>query len=94
MKITDGLQGLYGADLYKRPEPRVNKDVATTENVLKNQSLKKQENPQTDILSVLSNKEVSSLQALFGYETEQNSAVYGANGLRNVHAGMLLDVKG
>lgn len=95
MKIRDGLQNLYKPDLYQNQNPKVReisdetRDIASTP--LK--SLKAAE-PGFSLKKVLSAKELNSLNALFGYEQGGKQGLYGNNRIRNVHAGMLLDVKG
>lgn len=96
MKISNGLQSLYKPDAYKQTEGRIeNHDTKRqqTQNI-EIPVLKNDEINNSSLKKVLSSKELSSLNALFGYEHEGRGGLYGLNNLKNVSAGMLLDVKG
>ncbi|MCB0281037.1 MAG: hypothetical protein H6627_11765 [Calditrichae bacterium] len=95
MKITDGLQGLYKPDLFNNQNPKVQQKADQTEELT---SIAAKQSKTLDnsfaLKKVLSVKEINSLNALFGFEQGTQNALYGNNKMRNIHAGMLLDVKG
>lgn len=95
MKITDGLQALYKPDLFNNQNPKVQQKAAQAEEIT-SISAKQSKMPDNSfsLKKVLSVKEISSLNALFGFEQGTKDALYGNNKMRNIHAGMLLDVKG
>ena len=96
MKITNGLQNLYKADAYNQQNAKVEDSKKTNTDVEPQQTKNVQKNNLQDfsIRKVLSAKEISSLNALFGFQQENDNSMYGNHKIRNVHAGMLLDVKG
>ena len=96
MKISDGLQGLYKPDIFKHNETRLQLKETDQKNlqVLPDNKVNKPENVSLSVKKVLSSSEINSLTALFGYEQGGRSELYGNNKIGNVHAGMLLDVKG
>ena len=96
MKISERLQGLYTPDRLSQNETKVHKPNQQNNKVAPVAESNKQKLDSNDfsLKKVLSEKEVNSLTALFGYEQNGRQEIYGANKMRNVHAGMLLDVKG
>ncbi len=96
MKISERLQGLYAPERFNLQETKVDRQKPREKELA---SLPEAKMPKADIKDislkmVLSAKEVNSLTALFGYEQNGKEEIYGANKMRNVHSGMLLDVKG
>jgi hypothetical protein len=96
MKIRDGLQNLYKPDLYNNQNSKI-KDASEQAKDIASSSVKHTKNNRDQEFSlkkVLSVKELNSLNALFGFEQGGKESLYGNNRIRNVHAGILLDVKG
>ncbi len=96
MKISERLQGLYAPDRPNQQETKVHKPKAVEKEIASLPGTKRNISDIDDFLlkKVLSAKEISSLVALFGYDQNGGDEVYGANKMRNVHSGILLDVKG
>ena len=94
MKITNGLQNLYKADAYNQQNAKVEDLTSTDVEPQQTKNVQKNNLQDFSIRKVLSAKEISSLNALFGFQQENDNSMYGNHKIRNVHAGMLLDVKG
>jgi hypothetical protein len=96
MKISNKLESLYRPEAYKQKEPRVQTNGVKENKVLVSidYGQQKDETNKFSLKKVLSSKEINSLTALFGYEQDGRDELYGRNKISNVHAGMLLDVKG
>ncbi len=96
MKISERIQGFYTPDRFSQRGTKILKPDQE-EKEISQLSVNKKTNTEMKDISlkrVLSTKEVDSLTALFGYEQSGSSETYGANKMRNIHSGMLLDVKG
>jgi len=96
VKISERLQGLYAPDRFNQQETKVHRPKQQNKEIpsLGESNRKQPDNSDFTLKKVLSIKEVNSLNALFGYEQNGREEIYGANKMRNVHSGMLLDVKG
>ncbi len=96
MKINQGIPGLYGPQAQKNQYPRVDqRDLTADKYAELNPAGKERQNEaHFSLKKVLSAREVNSLQVLFGYEQNLQQQLYGVNRVRNVNAGMLLDVRG
>jgi hypothetical protein len=96
MKISERLQGLYAPERFPQQETKVQKPKVLEKEVdlLSGVNKQKADIKDLSLKKVLSTKEINSLNALFGYEQNGKEEIYGANKMRNVHSGMLLDVKG
>ncbi len=96
MRISGGLSDLYGAESYRRQEPRV--QTATPEHNPKPEALQtgnRAKPGEIPLRSVLSTRELNTLEAFFGDSNTARQTLYGGHGRpKNVHSGMLLDVKG
>jgi len=96
MKIINNLEGLYKPETFKQKDTRIQADDAKESNTVAplEYGQQKTDPGKFSLKKVLSVNEINSLSALFGYEQDGRDALYGRNNIRNVHAGMLLDVKG
>lgn len=96
MKISERLQALYAPERFNQQETKVNRPKPRENGIVVLPEASKQNSDIKDVslYKVLSVKEINSLTALFGYEQNGNEEMYGVNKIRNVHSGMLLDVKG
>ncbi len=96
MRISGGLSDLYGPESYRRQEPKV--QTTTQEQIVKPElhpSGNKTKAGEIPLRSVLSTRELNTLEAFFGDSHTARQSLYGGHGRpKNVHSGMLLDVKG
>lgn len=96
MKIPDKISGLYGANSYPQKKVQGLRDKILQKNMPAANSGKKmnQTAGMMELKKTLSIKEIDSLTALFGYQDETAGRLYGKNNLKNIHAGMLFDMRG
>ncbi len=96
MRISGGLSDLYGPESYRRQEPKVQSEAP--ENKAKPEVLQAGRRATAEdipLRSVLSTRELNTLEAFFGDPNTARQTLYGGHGQpKNVHSGMLLDVKG
>ncbi len=97
MKVSSLSWGVTNAEqLYRQQDSRqVQKPANQSPEVERKHSgpaVAGRENiPTRDLLT---SKELEALQVLFGYNGGEELPVYGTAQIRNVHSGLLLDVKG
>jgi len=96
MKINQGIPGLYGPQTQKNQYPRIEQRDMTADKYAELNPVGRELTNEShfSLKKVLSAREVNSLQVLFGYEQNLQQQLYGTNRIRNVNAGMLLDVRG
>jgi len=96
MRISGGLSDLYGPESYRRQEPKV--ETTVPERIAKPDTLQAGRRATAEdipLRSVLSARELNTLEAFFGDSNTSRQSLYGGHGQpKNVHSGMLLDVKG
>jgi len=97
MTISERLQGLYKPGAFNAGETKIQRTsqsggLPQLVNKVMGKKIVQTEN--LSLAGVLSGKEKNSLQVLFGAGENPSSVIYGVNKLSNVHAGILLDVKG
>ncbi len=97
MKVSSLNWGVTNPEqLYRQQDSRqVHKPAPSTPEVaqkLSRSAIASQEKIATQDL--LTPKEMEALRVLFGYNGGEEVPVYGNAPIRNVHSGLLLDVKG
>lgn len=96
MKISGKVSALYGSNSNQQSTVKALREKAMQKLLPKagNETKSTIRISGVELKNTLSVKEIDSLGALFGYQDETAGRLYGQNNLKNVHAGMLFDMKG
>lgn len=96
MRISGGISDLYGAESYARQGTKVQSAPAEqARKIDKTQTPEKKVAGTISLRGVLSARELKTLEAFFGDPHTNRQSLYGGRGApKNIHSGMLLDVKG
>ncbi len=96
MKISGKVSALYGSNSNQQGTVKALREKAMQKLLPKagNETKNTIRISGVELKNTLSVREIDSLGALFGYQDETAGRLYGKNNLKNVHAGMLFDMKG
>lgn len=98
MKISSANWNITNTEnLYKNIKEKLSEktDIERQSPQTESLTIKSNDNKSVRLDSVLTEKEITTLQALFGEEKNQiDLSFYGRNKPKNVHSGFFLDIKG